>query len=64
MIENLLLNNWIMIFNISKASDKDAVTALINHFNYSIADINSYDELTELEKGFISRELWDKMVCN
>lgn len=62
MIENLLLNNWIMIFNISKASD--VVTALINHFNYSIADINSYDELTELEKGFISRELWDKMVCN
>ena len=53
-----------MIFNISKASDKDVVTALINHFNYYIADINSYDELTELEKGFISRELWDKMVCN
>lgn len=36
--------------------------ALLNHFQYSIEDINSYDELTENEKKIISRDMWDRLT--
>lgn len=38
--------------------DSNALKMLIDHFNYSIKDINSYDELTEEEKKLIDRELF------
>lgn len=42
--------------------DADVLFALIDHFNYSIADINSYDELTEKEKMIISEDTWNKII--
>lgn len=36
----------------------------LNHFEYSIADINSYDELTEKEKSFIDRDLFNLIAEN
>lgn len=38
--------------------DSNVLKMLIDHFNYSIKDINSYDELTEEEKKLIDRELF------
>ena len=35
---------------------------LVNHFAYSIQDINSYDELTEKEKAICSREIFDNIT--
>lgn len=35
---------------------------LIDHFNYSIADINSYDELTDIEKEIMSKEQFDALT--
>jgi hypothetical protein len=35
---------------------------LVKHFNYSIRDINSYDELTEEEKKFIDKDLFNKIT--
>ena len=35
---------------------------LVNHFGYSIKDINSYDELTDEEKEFIPRDLFEKIT--
>lgn len=35
---------------------------LINHFNYSIKDINSWDELTNEEKQIIDRELFNQVT--
>lgn len=35
---------------------------LINHFEYSIKDINSYDELTNEEKEFIPRDLFNRIT--
>ena len=40
----------------------EVIKMLIDHFNYSINEINSYDELTESEKEFISKELFDKIT--
>ena len=40
----------------------EIIEMLIKHFNYSIKDINSYEELTEEEKSFISKELFNK-IC-
>lgn len=36
--------------------------ALIDHFNYSIKDINSYEELTDVEKSLISKDIFDKLT--
>ncbi len=36
--------------------------ALIDHFNYSIKDINSYEELTDIEKLLISKDIFDKLT--
>lgn len=36
----------------------------LNHFEYSIANINSYDELTEKEKSFIDKDLFNLITEN
>lgn len=38
------------------------VNILKKHFEYSIKDIKSYDELTSEEKMIISKELFDKIT--
>lgn len=35
---------------------------LLKHFQYSIKDINSYEELTEEEKKICSKELFNKLT--
>ena len=35
---------------------------LVNHFGYSIKDINSYDELTDKEKEIISKNLFERIT--
>lgn len=47
-----------MKMNISAIIDSKVLKALIDHFNYSIKDINSYDELTDEEKKIIDRNLF------
>lgn len=44
--------------------DNSLVTMLLNHFQYSIEDINSYDELTYKEKEIISKDLFDFITIN
>lgn len=53
-----------MTIDISKTDSKEVQAILINHFNYSIADIKSYDELTDKEKKFISKKIWDKIIID
>lgn len=53
-----------MTIDVSKVDNKEVQAILINHFNYSIADINSYDELTDKEKKFISKKIWDKIILS
>lgn len=36
----------------------------LKHFEYRISNINSYDELTEEEKSFIDRDLFNLIVEN
>lgn len=38
------------------------IKLLVEHFNYSISDINSYDELTDKEKEIIPEELFNTFV--
>jgi hypothetical protein len=38
------------------------IEVLANHFNYSIKDINSYNELTNEEKSIISEEEFN-LIC-
>lgn len=49
-----------------KTDETPVLTTIINilsqHFNYSINDINSWDELTDTEKEFIPKEIWDEIV--
>lgn len=46
---------------ISSGEELDKFEAfLLNHFNYSIKDINNYNELTSEEKKLISEELFNK----
>ena len=35
---------------------------LLKHFQYSIKDINSYEELTEEEKKICSKELFNELT--
>ena len=35
---------------------------LLEHFEYSIKDINSYEELTKDEKNIIPRDLFDSIT--
>ena len=45
-----------MTLDVSKADNKDVLAVLINHFNYSMKELKSYDELTDSEKKFIPRK--------
>lgn len=40
----------------------DTLDILADHLNYSIADINSYDELTDSEKEIIPREWFESVA--
>ena len=42
--------------------DRDILFALIDHFKYSVKDIDSYSELTDEEKDIISQDTWNKIV--
>lgn len=42
--------------------DRDILFALIDHFRYSVKDIDSYSELTNEEKNLISEDTWNKIV--
>lgn len=42
--------------------DPRYLMTLWNHFNYSIKDISSYEELTQEEKEIISPELFNKII--
>ena len=42
--------------------DRDILFALIDHFKYSVKDIDSYSELTDEEKYIISEDTWNKIV--
>ena len=42
--------------------DRDILFALIDHFKYSVKDIDSYSELTDEEKDIISEDTWNKIV--
>lgn len=53
-----------MIIDISKASNPDVLNMLVNHFNYSMRELKSYDELTDKEKKFIPKKLWDKVMLD
>lgn len=44
--------------DINSVINSEVLKMLIDHFNYSIKDINSYNELTEEEKKIIDRELF------
>jgi hypothetical protein len=38
------------------------IDMLTDHFEYSIKDINSYDELTNREKEIINKELFESIT--
>ena len=42
--------------------DRDILFALIDHFKYSVKDIDSYSELTDEEKDIISEDTWNKII--
>lgn len=48
----------------NKDYDNELITMLLNHFQYSIKDINSYDELTAEEKQIISEDLFNSITIN
>lgn len=50
-----------MKMNIGAIIDSKVLKALIDHFNYSIKDINSYDDLTDEEK-IIDRDLFHNIT--
>ena len=45
-----------------KNGNDEILNALVEHFAYSVADIESYDELTELEKNTIPKSTFDKII--
>ena len=42
--------------------DPRIIMLLWNHFNYSIRDLNSWEDLTLEEKSFINKELFQKIT--
>lgn len=40
----------------------ETINALLGHFAYSIADIQSWDELTESEKKIMPKNIFNKLV--
>lgn len=58
-----LKNNIVDIVKEDIKNDNDEIlNALVGHFAYSVADIDSYDELTEFEKNTIDRSTFDKII--
>lgn len=53
-----------MLIDVSKTNNPDVLNMLVNHFNYSMRQLNSYDELTDTEKKFIPKKIWDKVMIN
>lgn len=53
-----------MTIDVSKVDSKDVLAILINHFNYSMSELKSYEELTDKEKKFIPKKLWDKIMLD
>ena len=45
-----------------KNGNDEILNALVEHFAYSVADIDSYDELTEFEKNTIPKNTFDKII--
>ena len=45
--------------NIRKEIILEVFTVLVEHFQYSVSDINSYEELTAKEKEIISKEIFN-----
>lgn len=43
---------------------QDVLFMLVDHFNYSVKDINSYNELTDEEKRIISEDTWNRIINN
>lgn len=42
--------------------DSEVIKILIDFFNYTMENVNSYEELTLQEKSIISKELFNK-IC-
>lgn len=40
----------------------ETINALLEHFAYSIADIQSWDELTDAEKKIMPKEVFEKLT--
>lgn len=40
----------------------ETINALLEHFAYSIADIQSWDELTYAEKKIVPKEIFEKLT--
>lgn len=62
-MESLVL----VTLKIMKLKDNFEITTsvidmLTDHFEYSIKDINSYDELTNREKEIINKELFESIT--
>lgn len=53
-----------MIIDVSKTNNQEVLNILVNHFNYSMKDVNDYTELTDKEKKFISKKIWDKIMID
>lgn len=45
-----------------KNGNDEILNALVGHFEYSVADIDSYDELSEFEKNIIPESTFDKII--
>ena len=57
----------LVMLKIMKLKDNFEITTsiidmLMNHFEYSIKGINSYDELTDREKEIIDKELFESIT--
>ena len=48
----------------NKNYGNELTTMLLKHFQYSIKDIDSYDELTAEEKRIISKDLFNSITIN
>lgn len=45
-----------------RENQKAIIKMLMAHFNYSIRDIHSYNELTQIEKEIIDQDLFEKIT--
>lgn len=55
------LNELVLMADNEGVGD-DIIQMLYDHFNYSINDIKSYDELTNEEKKFINKAMFERIV--